>query len=246
MTSIRSKIFVNNTKAADLSKSNQLLHSIPEEIINMFANSANIKFYQKGQSIYFEEEDAEFFYFIKSGLVKLFHQTMDGDESIIDILTHKHVFGEDAIFNNDTYENSSEAVEDTELLIIPTSVLKEQINSNPKVALAMLSSMSKRRKMQEREIEHLTIQNAPQRVGCFLLRLCPKNKDKNIVINLPYDKTLIAARLRMKPETFSRSINTLRQVTKIRIRGSRVEIDNIQQLSDFSCGTCSSTYPYKD
>jgi CRP-like cAMP-binding protein len=110
----------------------------------------------------------------------------------------------------------------------------------------MFAAMSKHRKCQEREIEHLTIQNAPQRIGCFILRLCPKDQDKNIILQLPYDKLLLASRLGMKPETFSRALNKLRDETGIRINGARIEIGNIKQLSHFSCSACSSSYPCED
>ena len=67
------------------------------------------------------------------------------------------------------------------------------------------------------------MQNAPQRIGCFFLSLCPEDKKKNIVFHLPYNKALIAEILGMKSATFSRALNILRQKTGIRIRDTRVE-----------------------
>lgn len=237
---------MNSSHKTNLLKTNLLFSKLPDDAIAIFSNHAIDKSYQKGTSIYIEGDKAEFFYFIKSGWVKLYHQTMDGEEAVVDILTTGHIFGETAIFDNDIYKISADAVENAEIILIPSHILKEQLGNNPAAAFGMLSAMSAHRKTQEKEIEHLTIQSAPQRIGCFLLRLCPSNKQKNIIINLPYDKTLIASRLGMKPETFSRAINKLREVTKIRMNGARVEIDNIEQLSDFSCNACSSSYPCDD
>jgi CRP/FNR family transcriptional regulator, dissimilatory nitrate respiration regulator len=227
-------------------KGTNLFSKIPDETLSVFNSAAQARSCPKGQIIYLEEDPAEFFYIIEHGWVKLFHETLDGEEAVMDILTTGHIFGEDTVFNNNIYKHSSQAVEDTELLVIPTSLLRDYLHKDHTLALAMLSSMSQHRRRQDREIEHLSIQNASQRIGCFLLRLIPKNKEKNIVIDLPYDKTLLAARLGMQLPTFSRALNTLRQATHIRISGARIEVDDIHQLSDFSCSACSSSYPCSD
>ena len=86
------------------------------------------------------------------------------------------------------------------------------------------------------------MQSAPQRIGCFLLSLCPVDKERNIVFHLPYDKTLIADVLGMKGATFSRALNILRQKTGIRIRDTRVEIDSADELSKFVYGSQAAKY----
>lgn len=198
--------------------------------------------YKKGKVIYIEGDTAEYFYISQNGWVKLFHQTIGGEEAIVDIIDGNNSFGEDAIFNNNRYTSSAEVVEDTELIMLPLSILKEQVNTNTSVAAAMLYSMSHHRKHQELEIEHLALQSAPQRIGCFLLKMCPTNKTSKIKLNLPYDKALIASRLGMKSETLSRALNTLRQEAGIRINNSTIEIDDIERLTNFTC-TCSLTHP---
>lgn len=212
----------------------------------MFAAAAIVRSIPKGQIIYIEEDRAEFFYIIKKGWVKLFRETFDGTEAIADILSNLHVFGEFTIFDNEAYSSSAQAVEDSILISLPTSLLKEQISKNQHLTFNMFAAMSRHQKEQDRKIEHLIVQTTSQRIGCFLLRMCPQNKKTDIVIQLPYDKILLASRLGMKPESFSRALNTLREKTGIRIIGARVEIDSIDQLTDFSCSGCASSYPCDD
>lgn len=229
-----------------LLKNTSLFSDIDANLLKQFSDVAIIHKYKKGQTIYCEGDSAQFFFIIKSGWVKIFHQTLGGEEAVTDILTTSHIFGENAVFENFIYSHSAEAVEDCEILALPLSLLQTAINNNHKIAVNMLGAMSYHRKKQEKEIEHLTIQTAPQRIGCFLLRLIPKGKTKNIVINLPYDKTLIASRLGMKPETLSRAIKSLTEKTGIKITGARVDIASIESLSEFSCSACSSSYPCED
>lgn len=106
--------------------------------------------------------------------------------------------------------------------------------------------MARYRRQQDRELEHRTIQNAPQRIGCFLLRLTNQEEEGSVKIHLPYDKTLVASRLGMQPETFSRALNKLKDKTGIRVKGATVELDNLEQLTSYSCSACSSEFPCKD
>ena len=231
---------------ADLLEGTGLLQGVDPEISALFAVQISSRLYSKGQMIFSHGDEAKFFYIVKHGWVKLFRETLDGKEAVIDVLTTGHLFGETAIFEDDYYHTHAEAVEDTQLLCLPLSLLKQSVAKDAKLSLNMLSAMSRFRRQQDMELEHRTVQNAPQRIGCFLLRLCNPDTSTPIRLNLPYDKTLLASRLGMKPETFSRALAKLRQETGIRIKGATLEIDTLTQLSDYSCSACSSSYPCKD
>ena len=57
------------------------------------------------------------------------------------------------------------------------------------------------------QVEQLTSRSSVERVADFLLHLCPPGAGR-AEVELPLDKSLIAARLGMQPETFSRSLAT--------------------------------------
>lgn len=223
-----------------------LFRGVPAELVNKFIAQASPHGYPKGRIIFMQEDEAERFYLLVSGWVKLFRETLDGEEAVIDVVDGGHLLGESVIFENDTYHCGAEVVEDAALVSMPLSLLKEAVETSTVMAKNLFTAMSRAKRLQTKELEHRTIQNAPQRIGCFLLRLIPKNTEKNIVLHLPYDKTLMAARLGMKPETFSRALNRLRDETGIRIRGASVEIDDVKMLSDYSCSACSSAYPCEE
>lgn len=200
----------------------------------------------KGQVLFIHEEPAESFYMILKGWVKLYRETLYGAQAVVDILNDGHLFGETSLFHDDLYPYSAEATEATEILALPISVLKKEIENNPKLALAMLSAMARYRKHQDQELEHRTLQNAPQRIGCFLLRLADQTQTGPVTIHLPYDKTLVASRLGMQPETFSRALGKLKDATGIQVKGATIVMDSLDQLSDFSCMACSSEFPCND
>ncbi|MDG1287699.1 MAG: Crp/Fnr family transcriptional regulator [Rickettsiales bacterium] len=247
MTALATEISVEtpNKLQAFLERSG-LFKNIAPETVGLFVQQASIRSFSKGQMIFAQGGEASSFYLVMHGWVKLFRETLDGEEAVIDVLTTNHLFGETALFEEDTYNLHAEVVEEVDVICLPLSLLKNTITKDAQLAMNMLGAMSRFRKQQDMELEHRTVQNAPQRIGCFLLRLCKPDAVTPIRLNLPYDKTLLASRLGMKPETFSRALARLRDETGIRIKGATVEIDTIKQLSSYSCSACSSAYPCTD
>jgi len=179
--------------------------------------------------------------------VKLFRETPDGMEVVIDVLSANHFLDEKAVFSRGRYSWGAQVAEDTRLLAWPTRVMQEYLVKHPKLALNMLRVMSFYREQRDREIECLKTKTAPQRIGCFLLWLASSHlhdylHKKAISIHLPYDKTLLARRLGMKSETLSRALNLLRQETGTQITGSAASIDNMSLLAAYCYGSPASNF----
>ncbi|MGH1402623.1 MAG: Crp/Fnr family transcriptional regulator [Alphaproteobacteria bacterium] len=217
-----------------------------DDFFKKLSQNATSQRYAKGKVLFIHGEEAQRFFYIKSGWIKLFRETLDGAQAVVDILPHGNIFGETSIFEDGIYPYSAEIVEPSEIISLPISHLKDEIEKNNKLALNMLRTMARYRRQQDQEIEHRSIQNASQRIGCFLLRLADQEKIGEVTIHLPYDKTLLASRLGMQPETFSRALSKLRQKTGIRVQGATIEMDSLDQLVQYSCAACSSEFPCKD
>jgi CRP/FNR family transcriptional regulator, dissimilatory nitrate respiration regulator len=220
-----------------------LFANLPEEDVARFANAAQIKNYKKGKLLYLEGEEADFFYVVCSGWVKVFHITNEGEEVNLAMITRDSITGENAIFENGRFTSSTQVVEDAQILSIPHALLKEQIRVNNQLSYNMLASMVQYQRRHELQLEQYLLYSAPQRIGCFLLGLCPTLEQiDGVILALPYDKTLIALTLGMKGATFSRALNILREETGIHITGTRVTIDSMERLLKFVNGCYSHTH----
>ncbi len=223
-----------------------LFKNTSPEVVDAFSRASDISLYRKGEALFLQDDPTDWFYLVLSGWVKLFRETFDGNEAVIDMVSSGQLVAETAIFEDNEHSYSAVAIEDATVLRLPVSVLQGAIEKDNQLALAMLSSLSLHRKRQNREIESLTLQNASQRIGCFLLHLCRRDDEGPIELQLPYDKTHIAARLGMKSETFSRALNKLRQETGITVKGATVMIPTIEVMSRFACSACSNEFPCDD
>jgi len=217
-----------------------LFASLPDKEVAVFASSAQIKSYRKGHLLYVEGEQAKFFYIMCSGWLKLFHTTDEGEEVNLAVITRDGITGENAIFEQGRFVSSAQVVEDAQILSVPIGLLKEKLRVNNKLAFNMLTSMVQYQRLHELQLEQYFLYSAPQRIGCFLLGLCPLLEQKDgVMLELPYDKTLIASVLGMKGATFSRALNILREETGINVTGTHVKIDSIKRLLKFVNGCYS-------
>jgi len=219
-----------------------LFSNLADKDIACFYDAAQPRAFKKGKVLYLQDEPAEFFYIICSGWIKLFHTSQEGEEAVVDMLTAGHMVGESSIFEHDRHTSSAQVIEDVQLLSLPSALLKEQIRLSTSLAFTMLSSMSRHHRRNYDEIALNAMQSAPQRIGCFLLRLCTGDKKKSAVFHLPYDKALLAYTLGMKSATFSRALNVLRVKTGLKVSGTRVEINEVERLVKFVYGSLAIKY----
>lgn len=215
-----------------------LFASLKESDIADLFHHFQVKELAKGDTLFVQGEPAGNFYIVISGWVKLFRETGDGNESISSLCSEGDTFGEAVLYQNATYPFGAQAVELAKILRVPATAIKELIQRNGNFAANMLQSMAQRMQLLELQVEHLEVMNAPQRIGCFLLKLCRGKSTHNIKLTLPYDKGLVAAFIGIKLETFSRSLHQLKPIG-VEVNGAVVTIVDVQKLQDYVCVSCS-------
>lgn len=215
------------------------LNGLRDSDIHDFIKSSHIKQYTKNQVIFLHADNADRFFIVLSGWVKLHRETPEGEEAIIGLLTRGDIFGEAAIFCEAKYPFSAHCAEEAQLIEIPASTLKEKAKENPDVMAWILNIMCHEAKHLQLENEHMTLMSTPQRVGCLLLQLSAGIVGKGGTFPFPYDKSLAATQLGMKPETFSRALVQLKPFGVV-IKGSEVTIENFEHLIEYTCVHCSA------
>lgn len=211
-----------------------------------FASYCGLHTYAKGKTLFLNEDIAGFCYVVASGWVKLYRETSEGHQAVLDILGAGQLMGESALFNENAYTCSAEIVEEATLIRIPMPLFKAEAQNNNDFSMGLLKIIARYAHQQNADLEHSALQNAPQRIGCYLLRLADQTQEKDVTLEIPYDKALVAARLGMQPETFSRALAKLKNDTGIEVKGATVSMPSLKVLSDYSCVMCSSDFPCKD
>ena len=107
--------------------------------------------------------------------------------------------------------------------------------AEPQLAFDMLAAASMRLRELVDEIEELKAKSAPQRIADFFVKQAGSTSG-SVRIALPYEKALIAARLGMKPESFSRALLRLSPLG-VTVDRESVTIDDVARLAAFAEGT---------
>ncbi len=212
---------------------------LPASDISAFAAAGRTKDHKKGSALFHLGDAADRFFVVLSGWIKLYRETGDGEEAVVALFKRGDVFGEAAIFNGAGYPFSAVAVEDSRVIEISAKVLRERARDNHDIMDKVMASMSKELRDLQLENEHLSLMSAPQRVGCLLLQLSAGMIGKGGTFAFPYDKSLAATRLGMKPETFSRALALLKPLG-VTVSGPEVKVESFSCLIDYCCGHCSS------
>lgn len=212
---------------------------LPEADISALMAAASLHNYTKHQNLFQQGDQADRFFVVISGWIKLYRHTAEGDEAVVAIFTRGDVFGEAAIISGAGYPFAAQAAEETRLIEIPGTILRERARENHEVMARIMTSMSRELRSLQMENEHLSLMSAPQRVGCLLLQLSSGMIGKGGTFSFPYDKSLAAARLGMKPETFSRALTQLKPIG-VSVNGPEIKIDSFSGLVNYCCNSCSS------
>lgn len=220
-------------------KSVPFFAGLPESDVYTLVKAALTKSYNKGDTILRRGDDALHFHIVSSGWVKISRDTIDGDETVLSLLTRTDTFGEAAIFEGATAACDVRAAEDAVVISIPVKVLREQARGNPDILLRLMQSMARQMDRIQLDNEHISLMSAPQRAGCLLLQLSAGMEGNRRTVQFPYDKSLAASRLGMKAETFSRALAQLKGAG-VSVSGDTIVIADFAALVDFCCSDCSA------
>lgn len=205
-----------------LARQHPLFESLSNNQFKRLVSGAHLHALDAGQPLFMQNETAERFYLIITGTVRLFRLHTDGREIIINVLKSNEIVGEAAMFfDKPCYPVNANAEQKAQLLSFSNRVYKELLETSSSTCFKVMGALACRLQSSLSEIETLTHQTATQRVVRFILGLIEEhNRDKEQVeITLPIAKRLIAARLAMQPETFSRIIHDFRAQGLLEING---------------------------
>ena len=184
--------------------------------------------FSSGQVLFQQGDAATRFFVVIDGWIKLYRQSAVGEETVINIFGAGESFAEAAMFSGQTYPVSAEAVTDAALAAFEGRSFLANMERQPEIARALLSSMARRMHALVRDLEQMKGRPAPKRLAAWLVRLCG-GREGPVEIRLPYEKSLIAARLGMTPESLSRAFSKLRR-HGVTTRGAVVTIRDCKAL----------------
>ncbi len=208
-----------------------LFQAMGPEITRSIVQGRPARRFVRGEPIFQQGDPADSFFVVIEGWVKLYRERKSGDQVVVSIFAAGESFAETAMFLGGHYPASAEAVSPARIIKIDGGALRRAIVEKPQLAFDMLAAASRHLRHLVQQIEQLKVQSAPKRIAEYFLDQVASTTG-SATIALPYEKALIAARLGMQPESFSRALSRLFELG-VTVERDNIRIRDIGQLATF-------------
>jgi CRP/FNR family transcriptional regulator len=192
-----------------------------------------------GHVIFWEGREAQGFFILLTGQVKLAKSSPDGKEYILRLVNPGETFGEAAVLAGAEYPATAVALEDCQTLYFPKADFLQLLTSSPTLARNMLATLSQLLFHLTRQLEDLSLKEVLARLARYLLDGCLKTHGRiedGLSFDLPITKTHLASYLGTISETLSRTLARLKGMGAIEEDKGRITIKNASLLQSIAKG----------
>lgn len=186
----------------------------------------------KGETIVHTGDPCTGFHVVVYGQVKLGFASPQGVEKVVEIVRPGQSFGEALMFLDKPYIVYAQALADSMLLHVSRQTVLDELSRDPLFARRMLSGLSRRLHGLVRDVEAYTLRSGAERVIGYLLAEMPEAAGEGgaVDVTLTPGKSVIASRLNMTPEHFSRILHELAESGLIEVSGRTVRVLDLERL----------------
>ena len=203
----------------------------PEELAKMAKGVHQIRV-AKGDTLFRQGDACNGFHVLVYGQIKLGLSSPQGTEKVVEIIQAGQSFGEAIMFMDKAYFVFAQALTDSLLLHISKAAIYEELAADHAFVRKMLAGMAMRLHQLMIDVESYSLHSGTQRVIGYLMHELPEHEqaNDNVVLELATNKGVIASRLNLTQEHFSRILHDLIGLGLIVVDGKRILIPSMSKL----------------
>ena len=213
-------------KTGDLVKS-----SFSKDALQNFIEDRNTNTYKKKQTIYSEGNHPNRLYYIVKGKVKVFKTNEEGKELVVDLYTTGDFLGYVAMLEGTIYKDTAQALEETEIAVIPKEDFEDLIHNNKSVAEKFIRILAGNVSEKESQLIGLAYNSLRKKVAEALLLLhkkYPVKKADEFTIDI--NREILATIAGTATESLIRTLTDFKSEKIIDIREGSIIILNQAKL----------------
>ena len=201
----------------------------PEELDRVAARVLP-SYYEKGESVFQCGDACTGFHVVVYGQVKLGFTSQQGVEKVVEIIRPGQSFGEALMFLDKPYMVFAQALADSMLLHVAKHAVFGELGPNS-FGRRMIAGLAMRLRGLVRDIEAYTLRSGQERIIGYLLAELPEDAASGAAeLRLTPGKSVLASRLNMTPEHFSRILHDLAVEGLIEVNGRSIRVPDIARL----------------
>jgi CRP-like cAMP-binding protein len=187
----------------------------------------------RGRILFRLGDEPQGFYVAVHGRIKLSFTSPRGDEKVVDVIGPGQSFGEAVMFVSRPYPVTAAALGDALVLFVARQAVFDELARDARFAARMIAGLSRRIHGLMADLEANSMHSGTQRVIGFLLRDCSDaGTGDALEIALPVSKGVVASRLSITQEHFSRILHDLSSQGLITVEGRTIRVPSIARLQD--------------
>jgi len=194
---------------------------------------------QKGEQIFKSGDPLKSLYAIRSGTIKSFTITEQGDEQITGFHLAGDVIGFDGIHSQE-HQSFAQALETSMVCEIPYTTLDDLSGTMPKLRQQIMRLMSNEIQSDQEMILLLSKKNAEERLAAFISNLATRFGNRGFSpkeFRLTMTRGDIGNYLGLTVETISRLLGRFQKADLIEVKGKYITIVNFEALNTLAGNT---------
>ena len=217
-----------------------LFAAVDVESLDRIAGSVTEHRLARGEVLFRQNSPCTGFYLVAHGQIKLAVTAPNGNEKVLELIPAHMSFGEAVMFMDKPYMVFAQALADSLLLHISKSAILDEIERDPMLGRKMIASLSMRLHHLITDVESYSLHSGRQRIIGYLLRDNMERDAQSLTVTLPTSKGVIASRLNLTQEHFSRILHELSALELIKVEGRRLRIPDLESLARHQCELAAS------
>lgn len=201
------------------------------EELKKLSNDRRIKSYKKKEMIFNEGSSPNFLYFLAKGKVKTFKSHEYGKEFITNLYKEGDFFGYIALLEDLPFAENAEALEDSDVLLIPKEDFYSLIYNNASVMKKFIKMLSDNIIEKENQLVNLAYSSVRKRVANALVTLYDRyNKQPEEKFNISISREDLANIVGTATESLIRTLSDFKEEKLIEVKSSNITITNYEKL----------------
>lgn len=204
-----------------------------DEMLQKIKENRSINRYKKKQIVYNEGNHPLRLYYVMKGKVKAYKTNDDGKELIIGLYNEGDFLGYIALLEGGNYRETTEALEETELAVIPKDEFEDLTNNNREVMHKFIQLLAKNITVREEQLLGLAYNSLRKKVAEALVYLYKKfNPDNKESFLIDLSRENLATIAGTAKESLIRTLSDFKDEHLIDISGGDIKVLNLKKLEN--------------
>jgi CRP/FNR family cyclic AMP-dependent transcriptional regulator len=202
------------------------------ETLQSMTEGRNIIKYKKKQQAYTEGNRPTRLFYLQKGKIKTFKTNEYGKELVIGLYNEGDFFGYTALLEGTAYHETAEALEETELAVIPREDFEQLVYSNREIAQKFIKLLVKNVSEKENQLLGIAYNSLRKKVAEALVTLKNKFKGSNENFSIDISRENLASVAGTATESLIRTLTDFRSEKIIDIVNGNIQIINEKKLEN--------------